>query len=132
LISVLRVSSFVLTVFSLTWIWLFRWRRGFQLVEAAFPGRTFALHPGGRRIQRGGIEREEMVAPGDAPAHQARALEDANVLGNRIERNIEGRGDLGDARIAVGEPLQDAAPRLVRERDQGVVQFHAANINLKG
>ncbi len=77
-----------------------------------------------------------MVAPRDAAAHQARALQNADVLRHGIERDVEGRGNLGDARVAVRESLQDAAPRLVGERYQGVVQFHAApvkpDINLKG
>ena len=90
------------------------------------------MHPGGGGIERSGIERQEMVAPGDAPAHQPGTFEDADVLGNGIERDVEGCGDFRDARITGGEALQDVAARLVRECYQGVVEVHGRNINPKG
>src|SRR5262245_11880109 len=72
-----------------------------------------------------------MVAPGDAPAHQARALEEADVLGDRVERDAERRRDLGHPRLARGEPLENAAASLVRERDQRVVEVHGGEYSPK-
>ena len=62
----------------------------------------------------------------------ARALQDPDVLGDGVERDVERRGDFGDARIAAREALEDAAAGFVRQRDQGVVEVHARNINPKG
>src|SRR5687767_12406681 len=65
-----------------------------------------------------------MVAAGDTPAHQSRALEYPDVLGHRVERDVERLGDLGDARLAGGEPPQDAAAGVIGKGDQGVVELH--------
>ena len=70
--------------------------------------------------------------PGDAPAHQPGALEEADVLGDGVERHVERRRQLGDARFAHGEPLEDGAAGLVGQRDQGVVQVHGAYIHPNG
>ena len=107
-------------------------QRGFEEVEAGGPFRACLYHPLGDLVERPGLEREEVLAPGHAPLHQPGALQDADVLRHRVERDVERLGDLGDARLAGGEAPQDAAARVVGEGDQGVVELHRANIHPKG
>ena len=78
------------------------------------------------------IQAQVMVAA-RAPAYdEAGALQDADVLGDRIERDVERLGQLRDPRLAGGEALQDLPAGLVREGHQGVVEVHGRNINPKG
>ena len=49
-----------------------------------------------------------MIAPGDAPAHEPCTLENADVLGNGVERDCEWRGDFRDARVAGRKALQES------------------------
>ena len=111
---------------------IFGAQRGFEAVETGGPGLTLALHPRGGVIERLGIERQEMIAPGDAPAHEPCTLENADVLGNGVERDCEWRGDFRDARIAGREALQDVAAGLVCERNQCVIQVHGEILTQKG
>lgn len=51
-------------------------QRRFQDIEASGPELALAQHPLRGRVERRRVEREEVIAAGDAPAHEARALED--------------------------------------------------------
>ena len=73
-----------------------------------------------------------MVAARDVAPHQAGALEDADVLRHRVERDRERRRDLGDPSLAARKPRQDAAAGLVRERDEGVVEVHGTILTHMG
>ena len=61
-------------------------QRGLQPVEAGGPGLALAQHPGGGRVERLGVERQEMVAPLDAAAYQPRALEIAKGAATSVTR----------------------------------------------
>jgi hypothetical protein len=65
-----------------------------------------------------------VLAPRHAAAHQVGALEDADVLRDGIERDVERRGELRHARLAPREALQDGPAGGIREGDQGVVEVH--------
>ena len=65
-----------------------------------------------------------MVAPDDAAADQAGALEEADVLGDRVERNVERRRHFGNARFAGSEAGEDLPAGVVGQRDEGVVEVH--------
>src|SRR5262249_48898756 len=105
---------------------------GLQVVEAGIPELAGALHPLRELVERLRIEREKVVAPGDAPPHQTRALEEPGVLRDRVERDFERRRDLGHARLAGSEVLEDRAAGSVRQGNQGVVQLHACIFTQKG
>ena len=57
-------------------------------------------------VERLPLEREEVVAASNAPAHEACALEDADVLRDRVERDVERLGHFGDPRVSGSEPLE--------------------------
>ena len=66
----------------------------------------------------------EVFAPVDPPAHETRALENADVLGDGVERDRERLGDGRDARFAACEVREDRATRRIGEGCQGVVEAH--------
>src|SRR5205085_5433653 len=103
---------------------ILRAQRRLEVVEARIPELARAAHPLREVVERLRLERQEMVPTGDAPAYEARALEEADVFRHRVERDVEGRRHLRHPRIARGELAQDLAARLVGERDQGVVELH--------
>jgi len=70
-----------------------------------------------------------VLASRHAAAHQLGALEDADVLGDGIERDVERRRKLRHASLTPGEALQDGPAGGIREGDQGVVEIHGSNIN---
>src|SRR6185436_19045063 len=77
-------------------------------------------------------EGEEMIPARDAPPNEARALQDPDVLGDRVERDRERRRDFGYPRVAGSEALEDAATGFVRERNQGVIEVHAPILTQMG
>jgi hypothetical protein len=77
------------------------------------------------------VEGDEMVAPGDPALHEAGALEDADVLRYRVERDVEGRRDLRHARLALAQAMEDRAPRVVGQRGEDGIEEHR-HINQMG
>jgi hypothetical protein len=47
----------------------------------------------------------------DFAVEQAGGFKDAQVLGDRGQRDVEGRGKFGDGSFAAGQPREDGAPR---------------------
>jgi hypothetical protein len=88
-----------------------------------------AFHPFHGTLHRRGIEGEEVLAPRHAAPHQLGALEDADVLGDGVERDVERFGKLRHASLAPGEVLQDGPAGGIREGAQGVVEVHGRIIN---
>jgi len=75
-----------------------------------------------RARQRRGAE-AAAVDPALARAHeQAGALEHADVLGDGGQRDGEGRGQLGDRRLAFREAGQHRPARGIRERPERRVE----------
>src|SRR5438067_1408254 len=72
---------------------ILRAQRRLEVVEARIPELARAAHPLREVVERLRLERQEMVPTGDAPAYEARALEEADVFRHRVERDVEGRGD---------------------------------------
>src|SRR5205823_1884543 len=105
---------------------------GFEDVEAGIPELARALHPLRELVEGFRIQREEMIAPGNATADQAGALQQPDVLRHRVQRDVEGRRHLRHASLARGELAEDLAARLVREGDQGVVELHGRIFILLG
>src|SRR5207249_11488199 len=56
------------------------------------------------------------------------ALEDLHVLRDGVERHVEGLGEVGYARGALRQPLDDLSARRVRERREGEVENRGRHI----
>src|SRR5256886_9613517 len=54
--------------------------------------------------------------------HQPGALEHLHVLRDGVERHVEGLGEIGYARGALRQLLDDLSARRVRERREGAVK----------
>jgi len=86
------------------------------------PEAAVAVDPGGRLAHRA---REEAAAPAAALAatlEQARALQHAQVFGDRWQGDSERLGEFAHGGLAGPQPRQDGAPRRVREGREGVAQ----------
>jgi hypothetical protein len=71
--------------------------------------------PGGARERRG--RQPAVMDPAVARARdQAGVLENAKVLGNGRQRDVERLGELGHGRLAVGEARHHRAPGGIGER----------------
>ena len=71
----------------------------------------------------------EMGPPHDPAAHEARALQDANVLGSRGKRHAQGRGELAEVPLPLGQAAQHHAPRRMRQGAKNPIQCHRAIFN---
>ena len=64
-----------------------------------------------------------VLASFDLAPDQPCALQDHEVLGDRIQRDGEGAGDLIDGGRTLREPPQNSAPRRVCKRREDAIQF---------
>src|SRR5438876_7034269 len=60
--------------------------------------------------------------------HQPGALEHLHVLRDGVERHVEGLDEVGYARGALRQPLDDLSARRVRERREGEVENRGRHI----
>jgi len=100
--------------------------------QAVFPEAAIELHPAGGLGHRRGVEREQVLAALHRAGDEAGALEDADVLRDGVERDVEGLGDLGDAPLPRAQPVQDRAAGVVGEGDEDVIEGHAATLTQMG
>jgi hypothetical protein len=54
----------------------------------------------------------------DFTPEQARGFEDAQVLGDRRERNVEGRSKFADGGFAAGQPPENGTPCGIGKRPE--------------
>ena len=99
------------------------------MVRGGFGGGVFngRIQPVGRVDQRPMDEPDPVFAAANLPADQARALQDAEVLGDRGKRNAIGLGDLGHPCRAGQELVDDGASRRVGDRTINPVERHILN-----
>src|SRR5438445_2464520 len=93
-----------------------------QPVAALLPEPTVPLGPIRRLLERPGLEPSGPPLALPAPRDQPGALQDLEVLGDRGKSHREGLGQLGDRRVARGQPLQDRPASRVGERRKSAVQ----------
>ncbi len=93
-----------------------------ERLEALFPESAIALDPSGGSLHRGGIETAAVHAAVHRAGEQARAFENAEVLGNRRERHREGLREPTNGSLSEREAREDRPPRRVRERREGRIQ----------
>jgi hypothetical protein len=81
-------------------------------------------------VEGAGVAGQEVLPPDPPALHQLRALEDPDVLRDRVQRDVERRGQIGDPRLALGEAVEDGAPRGVGEGTERVVQPGSGRHNI--
>ena len=64
-----------------------------------------------------------MDAAVDFTPEQAGGFEDAQVLGDRGERDVEGSGEFGDGSFAAGQPRENGAACGVGKRSEGRIEW---------
>ena len=94
----------------------------FQGVETVAPEVACLFDPLRSSIQRFCAVAEEVVATHLAALHQLGALQYQDVFAHRVQRHIERPRDIGHARFADREALQDRAACGVGQREQGAVK----------
>src|SRR5215468_8284599 len=93
-----------------------------EAAEAALPVAAVALGPLRYLAQRLGLQAAGARLSAPAAAHESRALEHLQMLGDRGLAHGEGAGQLHNTRLARGEAREDGAPRRVGERGESVVE----------
>src|SRR6058998_1589747 len=96
-------------------------------------GRSKTAHSGGPARDtpdRLRIEGDMVLAAYPRAPHQPGALEHLHVLRDGVERHVEGLGEIGYARGALRQLLDDLSARRVRERREGEVENRGHIFNL--
>src|SRR5580700_5591737 len=83
----------------------------FQSIEPKIPELAVVIEPGGGLLQGAGFESANMLTPPDLAAQQTCSLEHHNVLGNGVQGDREGLGNLGDGGRFPRQRLKDGTPR---------------------
>jgi len=91
-------------------------------VEAMLPEGSVGVDPFRGLAQRARLEREHVLAPADLAPQETRALEHAEVLGDRVQRQIEWLGQIRDASLAEREPGEDRPPGGVGDGGEGAIE----------
>src|SRR5207237_9772148 len=91
-----------------------------ERVERRAPEDPVPIEPRLRLAERTRADRALVHAPIDRPHHEARALEDANVLRHGGKRHRKRLREIADARRPAREPREDGASRAIRERVEDV------------
>jgi hypothetical protein len=100
-----------------------------QGIELVFPEGAVPLNPGGGILHGLGSQAAAVEAAVDFAAEQAGGLQHAEVLGDSRERDVEGRGELGDGGSALGEARENGAARGIGESAEGGVERRAGIVN---
>jgi hypothetical protein len=99
---------------------------GVEAEERGLPALAVALGPVRDVLEGGGVEAAEVGAADDATADELGALEDADVLGGGGEGHFEGRGELAEILLVVGELAEDGATGRVGEGVEDAVESGGA------
>jgi hypothetical protein len=90
-----------------------------EAVERALPEAAVPGQPVGGLAERVALQPRRAQLRRAAARDEAGALQDLQVLGDRLQGDREGLGQLVDRRLALGEALQDRPPRGVGESGEG-------------
>src|SRR5215469_5059301 len=93
-----------------------------EAAEAALPVAAVAFGPLGDLAQRRRLQAAGARLSAPAAAHESRALEHLQVLGDRRLAHGERARQLHHTRFAASEPREDRPARRVGERGEGVVE----------
>lgn len=92
-------------------------------IEALLPESAVELEPLRGVAQGPGIETDSMNASFHASRDQTGVLEDDEVLGDGVERDLVWLGDLRDGGVAEGQAREDVAARGVGESGEGLIEI---------
>jgi hypothetical protein len=101
---------------------VFLLQEGVEGAQAADPLSAMVFDPLGGGVERLGVQRQDVLAAAHFAADEARTLEEPDVLRHRVQRNRKRLCEIGDARFAARELLENCASRRIRERDQRVIE----------
>src|SRR5436309_4503010 len=93
-----------------------------QLVESRRPEGPVVLEPGVGLAEWLSPEARRSLLGGLRAGHETGALEDLEMLRNRLDAHRERRGQLADRRFAEGEAGKDRAPRRIGKGGEGVAE----------
>jgi hypothetical protein len=93
-----------------------------ESVEGFLPERAVLRDPIGRRGEGAGIEPAVVDPSLLALLDEPGVFQNFQVLRNGGQRHVERFREIGDSRLAEGEPREDGAPGRIRERGKGAVQ----------
>jgi hypothetical protein len=100
-----------------------------QRNELVFPEGAIVFDPLGRVFHRFRREAAAVDATVDFATEQAGGLEDAQMLRNGWERDIERSGQFRDGRFALGKAGKDSAASRVGECAKGGIQKRRRIVN---
>src|SRR6267378_6188471 len=93
-----------------------------QGIQLLVPEPLVAQSPAGDLAQRRGTQFEVVLPPLASPLDQPSALQDLEMLRDRVQRHGEASGHVGDPGRPAGEPAHDRPPGRVGERGEGLVE----------
>jgi hypothetical protein len=100
-----------------------------QGVELVFPEGAVMFDPAGGVFHRLGIEAAAMNASVDFATEQSGRFEDAKMLGDGRQRNVEWGGQFRDGGFALGKTRENGAASGVGESAEGSVQEASGIVN---
>ena len=100
-----------------------------QGIELRFPEGAVACDPFRRALHGFGLQAAPPHAAVFGRGDQSRALEHAQMLGKAGKGNVEGSGQLADARLAPGQSRQNSPAHRVGQRRKGGVKRAAGILN---
>src|SRR5215216_5959505 len=105
---------------------------GLELVEVPGPEAFVLVDPLLRQAKRLAAERDEDFPPATVALDQPRALQELQVLGDGVERQVERLRDVRETCGAFRKLPDDGAPAGVGDGDEDVVQLLHGFITPKG
>jgi len=100
-----------------------------QGVELSFPKLLIVVDPGSSVLQRSWCEPAPVEASVNFASQQTAGFQNAQVLGNRRKRHLEGCCERFDSSFAGTEASQDSAPRGIGECGERGIQRSLGIVN---
>src|SRR5262249_32777233 len=93
-----------------------------QEVELSLPVFAVAVDPDCRSGNRPGPQAAAADSPGASLLYEAGPHEHLDMPRHRLQRDVEGRRQLGHQQRLLAQPFQDRAPHRVREREEHAIE----------
>jgi hypothetical protein len=103
-----------------------------QGFELGLPVFGVAVEPERRVGQRLGVEAAAADAARTGLGDQTGADQDLDMARDRLQRDVEGLGELGNQKGGAVQPLEDGAAHRIAEREEDRVQAVSIGIDRRG